>query len=215
MSRGSRAAGDTLADEAVEVSLSAPELLGKGIRDYQRYQFAIADEGGSSTARCDVLRYGRVVAVLPFDPARNEIVIIRQFRLPAHLANGRGQLIEIVAGGVEAGEELAQAARRECVEEIGVEPSALLELFTYLPTPGISDEQITLFLGIVDCSKVPERAGADEHEATRPLAVPIDTALEALDGGAVRNGPLIIALQWLALNRSRLGEIVRKRSARS
>jgi len=42
-----------------------------------------------------------------------------------------------------------------------------------------------------------------------PMRVPIDAALAALAAGTVRNGPLIIALQWLALNRGRLSEIVR------
>ena len=57
----------------------------------------------------------------------------------------------------------------------------LTELFTYLPTPGASDEQITLFLGIVDAAQVPEAAGAAaEREETRPLRVPIDAALAAL-----------------------------------
>ena len=89
-------------------------------------------------------------------------------------------------------------------------PDPLVELFTYLTTPGICDEEITLFLGVVDASRVPERAGAAaEHEETVPMRVPIDTALAALADGTVRNGPLIIALQWLALNRGRLGEIVR------
>jgi hypothetical protein len=39
--------------------------------------------------------------------------------------------------------------------------------------------------------------------------VPIDAALVALAGGALHNGPLIVTLQWLALNRAHLGEIVR------
>ena len=89
-------------------------------------------------------------------------------------------------------------------------PGLLVELFTYLTSPGMSDEEITLFLGIVDASGVPERAGAAaEHEETVPMRVPIDAALAALAAGTVRNGPLIIALQWLALNRGRLSEIVR------
>ena len=82
-------------------------------------------------------------------------------------------------------------------------------------TPGICDEEITLYLGVVDASRVPERAGAAaEHEETVPMRVPIDAALAALADGTVRNGPLIIALQWLALHRGRLGEIVRTGAAR-
>ena len=89
-----------------------------------------------------------------------------------------------------------------------VAPGALTELFTYLPTPGASDEQITLFLGIVDAAQVPDQAGAAaEREETRPLRVSIDAALAALAGGAMHNGLLVLALHWLALNRGRLREI--------
>ena len=157
----------------------------------------------------DVLHGGKVVAVLPVDLARDEIVLIRQFRLPAHLANGRGDLVEIVAGRVEAGETLIDAARRECTEEIGVAPTALVELFSYLTTPGITDEEVTVFLAAVDAARVPERSGAAaEGEQIVTIRVSIDEAIAALNRTRMRNGPLLIALQWLALNRGRLAELL-------
>jgi ADP-ribose pyrophosphatase len=198
----------SLADLPVEVSLSAPELLGKGFRAYQRYRYTLPGDDPEDVRTHDLVKFGRIVGVLPVDIDRNEVVLIRQFRLPAHLANGNGDLIEIVAGHVEADEQLAEAAHRECLEEIGVAPSALTELFTYFPTPGASDERITLFLGIVDAAQVPDQAGAAaEREETRPLRVPIDAALAALSGDAMHNGLLVLALHWLALNRGRLKEI--------
>jgi ADP-ribose pyrophosphatase len=198
-----------LADLPVEVSLSAPELLGKGFRTYQRFRYTLpGDDPGLEPHTHDLVRFGRIVAVLPVDLARDEVVLIRQFRLPAQLANGNGEMVEIVAGHVEADEKLIEAAHRECLEEIGVAPVALSELFTYLPTPGASDEQITLFLGIVDAAQVPDQAGAAaEREETRPLRVSIDAALATLASGAMHNGLLVLALHWLALNRGRLEEI--------
>src|SRR5262249_38248578 len=116
--------------------------------------------------------------------------LIRQFRLAAHLANGKGDLVEIVAGHVEANETPLASARRECVEEIGVAPQVLVELFSYLISPGLTDEEITLFLGIVDSSRVGIAAGASaEREATALLRVPIDAALAALSGGAIHKRP--------------------------
>ncbi len=198
-----------LADLPVEVSLSAPELLGKGFRTYQRYRYTLLDDDpGLEPHTHDLVRFGRIVGVLPVDLVRDEVVLIRQFRLPAQLANGNGEMVEIVAGHVETDEKLVEAAHRECLEEIGVAPRGLTELFTYLPTPGASDEQITLFLGIVDAAQVPEAAGAAaEREATRPLRVPIDAALAALGRDTMHNGLLVLALHWLALNRGRLKEI--------
>jgi ADP-ribose pyrophosphatase len=197
-----------IADDRADVVIAGREVLAEGFRRYERLR--VRRSGENVPRPLDVLRSGPAAAVLPIDPGRDEVVLLRQFRLAAHLANGRGNLVEIVAGHVEADEQPAEAARRECVEEIGVAPGLLVELFTYLTSPGMSDEEITLFLGVVDASGVPERAGAAaEHEETVPMRVPIDAALAALAAGTVRNGPLIIALQWLALNRGRLSEIVR------
>ena len=197
-----------IADDRADVVIADREVLAEGFRRYERLR--VRRSGENVPRPLDVLRSGPAAAVLPIDPGRDEVVLLRQFRLAAHLANGRGNLVEIVAGHIEADEQPAEAARRECVEEIGVAPGLLVELFTYLTSPGMSDEEITLFLGVVDASGVPERAGAAaEHEETVPMRVPIDAALAALAAGTVRNGPLIIALQWLALNRGRLSEIVR------
>jgi ADP-ribose pyrophosphatase len=202
-----------IADDRADVVIAGREVLAEGFRRYERLR--VRRSGENVPRPLDVLRTGPAAAVLPIDPGRDEVVLLRQFRLAAHLANGRGNLVEIVAGHVEADEQPAEAARRECVEEIGLAPGLLVELFTYLTSPGMSDEEITLFLGVVDASGVPERAGAAaEHEETVPMRVPIDAALAALAAGTVRNGPLIIALQWLALNRGRLSEIVRMGSIR-
>lgn len=199
-----------LADLAADVTLSAPELLAKGYRDYQRYHLTLTSEGHAPLPQTrDVLKGGKVVAVLPVDPARNEIVLIRQFRLPAHLANDRGDLIEIVAGRAEPNETLIDAARRECAEEIGVVPIALVELFSYLTTPGITDEEVTVFLAAVDAARVPERSGAVvEGEQIVTIRVSIDEAIAALNKNAMHNGPLLIALQWLALNRARISGLL-------
>jgi ADP-ribose pyrophosphatase len=203
MSRGLRGKGDHLADCAVDAAVSAPKVVCKGFRDFERLEVTLP--GGMLRQRRDVLRVGGVAAVLPYDPVREVIVVMRQFRLAAHVANGRGQLIEIVAGHVEKGETPAQAARRECVEEIGLKPKRLIKLFTYLPTPGITDEEITLFLGIVDTAKLPARAGAAiEHEVTEPFTVPVEAAIATLTELRTRSGPLVLALHWLALNRTRL-----------
>lgn len=198
-----------LADRAVEVSLSQPERPANGFFDYQRFRVTLPS--GDQTR--DVVRAGKVAAVLPLDVERSEIVMIRQFRPAAHLANGNGELVEIVAGRVEPGELLAETARRECQEEISVAPMALVELFAYLPTPGLTDEEVTLFVAAVDASRVPERTHPTEGEYIRVIRVPIEAALDALSKGTMRNGPLVVALQWLALNRARLPELLNKSKA--
>jgi ADP-ribose pyrophosphatase len=197
-----------IVDLKAEVTLGGPTLIGRGYMRYERYQLSIGRGGEPALVQQrDVLRAGRVAAVLPVDLQRGQVILIRQFRLAAHLATGRGEMVEIVAGRVEHGESAATAARRECIEEIGVAPDRLVELYSVLPTPGLTDEYVTFFLGFVDATQVPARAGAaEENEDTRPFAVSIEDAVAALDQGQVANGLMVSALQWLALHRGRLKE---------
>jgi hypothetical protein len=73
-----------LSDSAVEVELTGPENRGGGIYRYERYRVKLE---GAMLER-DAVRIGRVVVILPIDLDRDEIVLIRQFRLGAHLALG-------------------------------------------------------------------------------------------------------------------------------
>ena len=196
---------NAIADKPEDVVIERREVLARGFRPYERVQARRAD--GEVETR-DLLRAGAAVAVLPIDLDRGEVVLIRQFRLAAQLASGKGDLVEIVAGHVEANEAPRETARRECVEEISVAPDTLIELLTYLTSPGLTDEEVILFLGLVDASRA-ALATDGEREASALMRVPIDAALSALAAGTVRNGPLVAALQWLALNRDRLADIAR------
>jgi len=204
-----------LVDAQADAEASLPEVLVKSFRTFERYTVTVRHaDGTTASLNRDVLHVGKVVGVIALDPGRNELVLIRQFRLAAHLAIGLGELIEIVAGHVEQGETTEEAARRECIEEIGVAPRSLHPLFSFMPAPGINDEFATMFLAIVDASAVPERAGATtETEDTRPLRVDVGAALTALASGRLHNGYLIIGLQWLALNRHRIDAIIAGRDS--
>ena len=153
MTRSAPPGGAPIADAPADVDVTAREVLAEGFRRYERFRFVRANAAGAPLTR-DILRSGPAAAVLPVDLMRDEVVLLQQFRLAAHLANGKGNLIEIVAGHVEAHETPRATAQRECVEEIGVAPDPLIELFSYLTSPGLSDEEMTLFLGIVDASRV-------------------------------------------------------------
>jgi ADP-ribose diphosphatase len=199
---------DEIADRPAKVTLGQPELLAKGFHEYRRYELTVSIPGqGAVEQKRDVIAGGKVVAVLPVDAERDEVVLIRQFRLPGHLATGKGDMVEIVAGHADGGEVLADAARRECLEEIGVAPSKTVELFTYLTTPGMTDELVTVFLAQIDANAARERT-ATGGEHIRTIRVPVDSALEALSRNTIHNGPALMALQWLALNRARLKQVL-------
>ena len=199
----------SLADRPASVTLSAPTILAQSFRRFDCFEVKLREGGTETTFKRDVLRVGDVVGVLPVDPVRGEIVLLRQFRLPAHLALDKGEMIEIVAGGVEIGEQVVGAGRRECKEEVGIEPTRLVPLFKYLPAPGVADELVHLLLAEIDASKIPDRAGAlGEAESTWPIRVTVDDAVEVLKSNVLHSGLTIVALSWVALNRHGIREIL-------
>lgn len=202
---------DRLADVEADVTLEGPELIHDGYRRLEMWRATLPEAGARGVIRQEreVLRAGPCVGALLVDLQRDALVLIRQFRLPAALATGKGDLVEIVAGRVEFGEDLEQAVRREITEETGLTAGRIAPLFSFLPTPGIVDEHAALFVAAVDAADLPEHSGAEtEHELTRPFAAPLDDAIASLGDPRPRNAYLLLALQWLALNRARLPALI-------
>ena len=195
---------------AVDLSDSEPVSHGRGHRDYQRFSARLTQEDGHSLfVERDVLRCGKVVGVLALDPGRDQVVLTRQFRLGAYLAAGEHETLEIVAGRMDPGETSMETARRECREEIGVELLQLVPLLELMPAPAWADEWMTLFLARVDAALVPDRAGAvDEQENIAVVRCSVDESLGLVSKRLVHSAPTIIALQWLALNRSSVATLL-------
>jgi len=147
------------------------------------------------------------VCVLPYDPQRDCVVLIEQFRIGALDKSANPWLIELVAGLIDKDEQPEQVARREAVEEAGLELAALWPLTQYYPSPGGSDERVHLYVGRCDSRGAGGVHGLEEEgEDIRVLVWSLDEALAALDDGRIDNAASIIALQWLALNRDKVRE---------
>src|SRR3954452_7063039 len=189
-------------DRSCSVVLSEAEQLGAGFRSFDRFLVSKPDRNGApATFEREVLKSGVVVGVLPIDLQRQQVVLTRQFRLGGHLALDRGEMIEIVAGRVDAGERPEDAARRECHEEIGTHPLKLTRLFGFTPAPALSDEFMILFLAHIDAGKTSNWAGIPhENEEIAVIRHSVAEAIELLNAGLLHSGPTIIALQWLAQN---------------
>lgn len=188
-----------LADRAVPVTIETSDRVWDGFRpvDLLRHRHETPAGDTSPALSHEVLRGRRVVAVIPYDPARDEIVLLRQFRLAAHIAHGRGELIEIPAGGVDPDEDLAVAARRELAEETGLVASDLVPAVSALPSPGSTVEYFDLFLARVDAATRRGVAGLHhEGEVIATHAVPAAEAFRAARSGAMTNGYALLALFW-------------------
>ncbi len=157
-------------------------------------------DGGSQTIVREHLERGDAVAVLLYDPARDAVLFIEQFRIGPAVRRDAGEqdawLIEIVAGMVDEGETPETCARRECVEEAGYAPETLQPLGNYYATPGGSSERIYLYMGEVDADKPCGRGGGldEEHEDIRTLWVDREQAMQWVYEGRINSAPPMMAL---------------------
>ncbi len=162
--------------------------------------------GGWSAEICrELFVRGSCVAVLLYDPHRDKVVLIEQFRAGAIIKPERAWLIEIVAGAIEDGETAEEVAIRESVEEAGCEIQELMVINEFYTTPGGASERITLFCGKVDSTQVGGIYGLDyEHEDILVSVVNFDEAYQMIENGTIESAIPIIAIQWLALNKQKL-----------
>lgn len=161
--------------------------------------------GWTQPLRREVFLRGHAVAVLPYDPLRDRVVLIEQFRIGAAAADRPAWLIEIPAGIVEPGEAVDEVARREANEEAGLDLLQLKPIVEFLPSPGGSSEVVHLLAGRIDRTSVSGIFGLDhEGEDIRTHYPTSDEAFDWIGQGRIDNSFTIIALQWLMLNRASL-----------
>jgi ADP-ribose pyrophosphatase len=185
------------------------EVLHRGFFSLARYrlQHMLYGGGWSAEMEREIFERGRTVGILLYDPDRDEVVLVEQFRLAAHLAGMPAWELEIVAGIVDKdGESEIELAQRETQEEAGLELiGEPIFLHHYLLSPGACPETIHLFAGRVDASKAGGIHGlADEHEDIKVVVLSFDEAMRQLRSDEIKNGPTLLALYWLAAERERL-----------
>ena len=156
----------------------------------------------------EVFERGDAVAVLPYEPETDCVILIEQFR-PGALRDAHSPwMLEVIAGVVEAGETDAQVAHREAAEEAACELAELLPIASYYPSAGACSEHVRLFCGRVTAADAGAVHGArDEGEDILVHRIPRAEALALLAADRVPNGHTLIALQWLQLQ----GESLRQR----
>ena len=169
------------------------------------YRYRRHDGLWSPAIEREVFRRGPAAAVLPYDPLRDAVILLEQFRPGAHLAGQDAWQLEPVAGIRRDGEAADDVARREALEEAGCTIGDMEPVCTYLVSPGCVDEAVDVFCGRTDSTTVAEFAGeATEHEDIRVHVLPFARANAELVAGRFQYALTIISLQWLVMNRDRL-----------
>lgn len=127
----------------------------------------------------------RAAFVLPVTEA-GEAVLIRQFRYPLGAT-----VWEVVAGGVERGEDLLEAARRELAEEVGGVAGEWVALPGFYPQPSISG---VVFYPLLALDVRLGDTAHEDGEVIERVTLPLPEVYRMLEAGEIHDGPSSLTL---------------------
>jgi len=148
----------------------------------------------------EIYDHGSAAAVLLFDPARETVLLVRQFRLPVQLNGDDPDLLEVCAGLLD-GEKPEIAAAREALEETGHAPTNLVHVCDAYASPGSLTEKVSLFIGHYNAQTLRHAGGGliEEGEEIELVELPFADAFAMIKSGQIIDAKTIILLQHLAL----------------
>jgi len=139
---------------------------------------------GRQTTR-EIVEHGACIAVVAVD-GDNNILLVSQYRD----AVGK-ELLEIPAGGVDPGEDVETAVKREMQEETGYLPRKLVRLGGYYLAPGYSTEFMHLYMAT---DLVPSRLTAEDTEGIKVVKIKLPEIRKMLAEGKISDGKSIAGL---------------------
>jgi ADP-ribose pyrophosphatase len=147
----------------------------------------------------------RAVSVLLYDPQLDQVVLVEQFRIGAVGKESVPWVLETVGGFSPEGQSDESVARREALEEANCAIQRIEPICEFMVSPGISVDRISLYCAEVDASHAEGVHGLDhEGEDIRVVVMDTEAALAELYTGRANSTSIIIALQWLSINRQRI-----------
>ena len=190
-----------------QVDIEEKTAISDGYLTVNRYRLRheLYAGGMSRPLLREVVERGATVAVLPYDPVHDTVLLIEQFRAGAYAGGGEPWLMEIIAGVVEPGETPEDVARREAVEEANLTLGELKPIGNIFLTPGICSEQCQIFCALCNLTTAGGLHGhVGEGEDINATVCSFDHVESLVQDGALSNAITLVALQWLLLNRPTL-----------
>jgi len=166
-----------------------------------KLKFRKHDGSWSPVIKREVFGGAHVSTLLPYDPKKDEIILIQQFRAGVISRCADEYLYEIVAGIIDDNENPEETAKRECFEETGCNVKDIMPIQNYFPAPGSSESFYHVFLGEVESFKGERITGLEnENEDILVKSFSVNEVKNLLNEKKIINGVTLIALQWFFLN---------------
>jgi ADP-ribose pyrophosphatase len=148
---------------------------------------------GRQTTR-EIVQHADCIAAVIIDK-ENNVLLVSQFREAVEK-----ELLEIVAGGIEPGEDVETAVKRETQEETGYLPRKLVRLGGFYSAPGYATEYLHLYLAT---DLVPSRLVAEDTEGIRVVKVPVPQVRKMLAADTIFDAKSIAGLYMFLEYRSK------------
>lgn len=139
---------------------------------------------GRKTTR-EIVEHSECIAVVAVDEKDN-VLLVKQYRTPVEK-----ELLEIPAGGIDAGEKPEEAVRREMQEETGFLPRKLVRLGGFYSAPGFCTEYLHLYLAT---DLIQSQLFAEDTESIKLVRVPVKEIPALLTSGKIEDAKSIAGL---------------------
>lgn len=187
-------------------TIRSKTALADGFLKVNRYEFETEKHaGGMQIVAREVMERGHAVGVLGYDPVRDVVVLVNEFRPGCLVAGDDPYTDNVAAGGIAANESAVAAAVREMREETGLElrQPVLVHPGAYVSSGGTT-EKIAIVFGFVDATNAGGIHGnVDELEDIRAVVVPADLFIERVRNAEITDLKTLVAGYWFAQNRAR------------
>lgn len=183
--------------EKTMYEIIASEIMAKGWSQLLSLKVR-ASQGGAEPKILvrEVADHGHGASILPIDPVRGTVLLVKQWRAGAAFTGHHGWLIETCAGLLDA-DDPASCAKREAMEELGVRVHNLRHISDCFASPGAFSERLSLFIAEYSPEdRVAQGGGlASEHEDIEVLEMPLREAHAKISSGDILDAKTIILLQ--------------------
>jgi nudix-type nucleoside diphosphatase (YffH/AdpP family) len=186
------------------VRIRSVELLSDGWTKLKRIALDYRrGDGRWDTQTREVYERGEAATVLPYDPERGTVLLVRQFRLPVYLASGAEAMLEACAGVLDGEEDAETCIRREAEEEMGLRIRDLKRLYSAYTIPGSVTEKVTFFTArYTPTDRISAGGGhPDEGEDIEVVEMTLDEAFAATRDGRIVDAKTILLIQECILAR--------------